>query len=104
MRRVLVRYRVKPELVEENERLVRDVYAELAGSEPDGLRYATFKLDDGVTFVHVAVHHDDKPLTRTEAFRRFTAGIRDRCDEPPVTTTLEEVGSYRFGELTAAAP
>jgi hypothetical protein len=105
MRRVLVRYRVKPELVEENERLVRDVYAELAATEPDGLRYATFKLDDGVTFVHVAVHDDDNPLTRTEAFQRFTAGIRERCDEPPVTAALEEIGSYRFGELiTAPAP
>jgi len=59
MKRVLVRYRVKPELVEENERLVRDVYAELASADPDGLRYATFKLDDGVSFVHVAFHDDE---------------------------------------------
>ena len=66
MRRVLARYRVKPELV-------RDAYAELARTEPDGLRYATFKVDDGVTFVHLAVHADDNPLTRTEAFQRSEA-------------------------------
>ncbi len=105
MRRVLVRYRVKPELVEENERLVRDVYAELVRTEPDGLRYATFKLDDGVTFVHLAAHADDNPLTRSEAFKRFVANVRERCDEPPVTSVLEEIGSYRFTELlTEPAP
>jgi hypothetical protein len=105
MRRVLVRYRVKPELVEENERLVREVYVELARTEPDGLRYATFKLDDGVTFVHLAVQGDDNPLPRTEAFQRFVENIRERCDEPPVTAVLEELGSYRFGELvTDPAP
>ena len=50
MRQVMVRYKVKPERVEENEALVRAVYEELAAGEPDGIRYATFRLDDGVSF------------------------------------------------------
>jgi hypothetical protein len=96
MREVLVRYRVRPERVAENEELVRAVYDELAAKEPDGLSYATFKLADGVTFVHVARHADDNPLPKTSAFQRFQEGIRDRCDEPPVATELQEVGSYRM--------
>ena len=55
MRRVMVRYKVKPDRVAENEALVRAVYDELARTQPDGLRYATFRLDDGVSFVHVAI-------------------------------------------------
>jgi quinol monooxygenase YgiN len=96
MKRVMVRYRVKPDQVEANEALVRDVYEELARARPGGLRYATFKLDDGVSFVHVAEHADPNPLPTVEAFQRFTAGIRDRCDEPPVTVEIEQIGSYGF--------
>ena len=44
MRQVMVRYKVKPERVAENEALVRAVYAELARVNPDGLHYATFRL------------------------------------------------------------
>lgn len=97
MRRVMVRYRVKPDHAAENEQLVRDVYDELAQLQPEGFHYGTFKLEDGVTFVHLATHETDgNPLGRVEAFARFQENLRDRCDEPPVVTDLEEVGSFRF--------
>ena len=96
MRQVMVRYKVKPDRAAENEALVRAVYEELAETEPDGLRYATFRLDDGVSFVHLAtVEGDHNPLAETAAFARFQADVRDRCEEPPVVTELHEVGSYR---------
>ena len=96
MRQVMVRYKVKPDRVEENEQLVRAVYDELAATRPAGLRYATFRLEDGVSFVHVAsVEGEHNPLAEVEAFARFQADVRDRCDEPPVVTELHEVGSYR---------
>jgi hypothetical protein len=96
MKRVIVRYRLKPERVAENEELVRDVYTELHEAAPDGLRYGTFKLDDGVSFVHIAEHADDNPLRGIAAFQRFQEGIRDRCDEPPVAVEMHEIGSYRL--------
>ena len=96
MKRVMVRYKVKPDRVAENEALVRAVYAELAQSEPDGFRYATFKLEDGVTFFHLAESADGQnPLPRTAAFQRFQAHIAERCDEPPVVTAIEAIGAYR---------
>ena len=99
MMQVMVRYRVKPERVAENEELIRAVYAELAEREPDGMTYATFKLDDGVSFVHLAVQEAaDNPLSGVQAFQRFQENIRARCDEPPVVMQLEEVGSFRFQE------
>jgi hypothetical protein len=98
MKRVIVRYRVKPERVAENEELVRGVYAELQEAAPGGLRYGTFRLDDGVSFVHIAEHDDDNPLRRIAAFQRFQEGIGDRCDEAPVAVEMHEIGSYRLLE------
>jgi hypothetical protein len=99
MRRVMVRYKVKPEQVARNEELVRAVYEELHRTEPDGLRYATFKLPDGLTFIHLSDSEaEGNPLAGVEAFKAFQAGIRERCDEPPVVNELSEVGSYGWGE------
>jgi hypothetical protein len=96
MPHVMVRYRVHPDRVAENEVLVRAVYNELAAARPDGLHYATFKLPDGVTFVHFAQHDEPNPLSQVAAFQRFQEGIRERCEEPPAVTELQEVGSYRL--------
>jgi hypothetical protein len=94
---VAVRYRVKPDRVEENAELVRAVYAELAARQPQGFRYATFLLEDGLTFVHTAVTEEgaETPLQQLPAFKRFLEGIRDRCDEPPQTfKPQEQIGGY----------
>jgi quinol monooxygenase YgiN len=97
MRQVIVRYRVKPDRVEENEALVRAVYEELHQTEPEGLRYATFRLEDGVSFLHLAITEDGQnPLQQVAAFQRFQENVRDRCDEPPVVTEIRTVGSYRL--------
>jgi hypothetical protein len=84
MSRVIVCYRVKPDRAHENDALVRVVYDVLHETRPAGLRCAMLKLDDGVSFVHIAEHDDGAPnrLTRLPAFKRFRADIRDRCDEP----------------------
>jgi len=96
-RRLIVRYTLKPGLAAANEELVRAVYRELHERRPEGLRYATFRLDDGLGFVHIAeVEGDGNPLTELPAFQAFVAGIADRCDQPPVTSGLSEIGSFRL--------
>ena len=102
MKHVMVRYKVKPELAAQNERMVRSVYEELQQSAPAGLRYATFVQEDGVSFVHVASFSDDigdNPLGEVAAFRAFTEKIASRCDEPPLVIDLRQIGSY--GRVTA---
>ena len=99
IRRIMVRYAVKPDRVDENERLIRDVYEELARTAPAGIRYATFRLGDGVSFMHLAsVETDDgrNPLEQVAAFARFQENIGDRCDGRPVVSDLHEIGSYRM--------
>jgi hypothetical protein len=99
MKRVMVRYKVKSDRAADNEALVRAVYDELELTQPAGFRYATFQLDDGVNFVHLAFDEAEtgrSPLSEVKAFKEFTANIEERCDEPPVTTELREIGSFHF--------
>ena len=37
----VIQHRTRPECADENERLIRAVFAELAESKPEGLRYLT---------------------------------------------------------------
>lgn len=102
MKRVMVRYKVKPDRAAENERLIKRVFEQLEHERPSGLRYASFKLGDGVSFVHIVsleAGDGSNPLGELPAFKAFTAAIEERCDEPPIAATLNEVGSYKmFGE------
>ena len=105
MKQVMVRYKVKPEHAAQNEALVRQVYEELAQTAPQGFHYATFALDDGVSFVHLASSENDEartPLMDIAAFRAFQEGIDERCDESPRVANLREIGSY--GHFAAANP
>jgi len=93
----VVRYTTKPEHAEENESLIRKVFAELADTEPDGIRYAAFRLDDGVSFVHVAVvDGEENPLASSAAFGQFQSGIGERCAQGPLAADATVVGSYRL--------
>ena len=93
----VVRYTAKPEHADENERLIRKVFAELAEQDPGGLRYAAFRLDDGVSFVHVAVvEGEQNPLNASAAFSQFQSGIAERCAQGPVAADPTVVGSYRL--------
>jgi hypothetical protein len=102
----MVRYRVKPDRAAENAELVRAVYDELQRTKPSGLRYATFQLDDGVSFVHIAVETEDdgSPLPQLEAFKAFQENIRERCEESPVVSEMRAVGAFRlFGDESEPA-
>ena len=51
--------------------------------------------------MHIVSQETDSgnPLAELPAFKAFTAAIAERCDEVPVVTKLNEVGSYRmFGD------
>jgi hypothetical protein len=99
MSTVVVRYQTKPERADENQKLVEQVFEELRRQAPVGLRYATFRLDDGVSFVHIAAvdtADGSNPLAALPAFAEFTAGIADRCVEPPAARDATLVGSYRL--------
>jgi hypothetical protein len=92
----VVRYTIKPGMEDRNAELVRAVYRELTELKPAGFRYATYRLEDGRTFVHVAERDGDgkNPLPELAAFREFQAGIRERCESGPEASGAELVGRY----------
>ena len=95
----IVRYKVKGDQAEENKAYIRRVFEELDTNKPAGLRYVSFNLADGVSFVHIAVVESDdgeNPLPKTAAFKDFIADIKNRCEEPPAASSADIVGSYRL--------
>jgi hypothetical protein len=90
----VVRYRTTAEAADENERLVQAVYAELAERRPEGLLYSTYRLADGVTFVHVALG-GGAVLPEVAAFQEFQRELGARLDGGPLeTSTATIVGRY----------
>jgi hypothetical protein len=96
MGNVIVRYRLWPDRVAENEALVSAVYAQLHRERPEGVHYATVKLPDGVTFMHLVfdVETTSRELNKLDAFKAFSADVASRCEEPPVPMELTVIGSY----------
>jgi hypothetical protein len=92
----VIRYRTKPEAAEENARLVAAVYAALADTDPGHLRYITYRLADGVTFVHIAQRDANaNPLADLPEFAEFQRNLAGRCVELPQPSDATIVGSYR---------
>jgi hypothetical protein len=98
MKQTLVRYKIKPEQVEDNARLIRRVFEELKAKSLDDARYMVLQLDDG-TFVHFATVENtggSHPITSLETFRAFQSGIKERCMELPQSGDATIVGNYRM--------
>jgi hypothetical protein len=98
MKATVVRYQAKPDRADENQQLIESVFADLDERQPVGFTYKVFRLEDGVSFIHVVIEHDvDDPesLQAVPAFRAFVADIAERCDILPVATAATVVGGYR---------
>ena len=95
----LIRYKTKPESADDNQRLVEKVYDELNSRNPGGAHYATLRLDDGVTFMHLFTTDSDdaaNTLGGIAAFAEFLRDLPQRCAEQPVAQPVKVVGSYRM--------
>jgi hypothetical protein len=93
----VIRYRTTDECADENQKLVEEVFAELAERRPPGLRYSSFRLGDGTSFVHVISIDDDaprNPLADLKTFERLHEEIERRCIEHPVALGATLVGAY----------
>jgi hypothetical protein len=97
MKRIIVRYKVKADRAQENIVYVQAVFAALEKSRPAGLKYSTFQLEDGVTFIHIAsieTKDGTNPVGMLDEFKAFTADIKSRCEEPPVASDATLIGNY----------
>jgi hypothetical protein len=92
---IVVRYRTKPEAADENQRLIEAVFAELAAVRPAGLQYTSFRLADGVSFVHVAHGEGRQELGELPAFQEFQREIDARTEVGPDASPATLVGSFQ---------
>jgi len=92
----MVTYRVKDGRTDENTAYVRDVMADLAARNTEGVTYSVYLLEDGVSFVHVVDEEGDGGKVQvSEAFQRFTTTlVEDRCADTPQLRQMTLVGSY----------
>jgi len=101
MKRVVVQYKVQEGKVDENQSYINAIFAELAETKPDGVKYAAFLGDDGQTFTHIAevsTSDGSNPLTETAAFQSFQSTLKTRIETPPRASWLTRVGSYGWFE------
>ncbi|HMI18357.1 MAG TPA: hypothetical protein VK533_02300 [Sphingomonas sp.] len=102
MQRVtIVRYKVKPEAVAENEALSHAVFDRVRRDRPQGVSYGLFKEADGQSFVHVFVNlldDNSDAVTGLAEFDAFGSHLSARCEIPPEVSrgSVELVDSYGF--------
>jgi hypothetical protein len=94
MKTILVRYQTTPEYADKNAECVRAVFAELKKQAPPHFRYATYRLADGTSFMHVATMEGDSPLSALPAFQHFQAQLKPNCVVPPTLSEIENVAWY----------
>ncbi|HLV98957.1 MAG TPA: hypothetical protein VKT82_09795 [Ktedonobacterales bacterium] len=94
----MVRAKVKADHVTEVEAAVKSVFAALHEAQPQGIRYTSCRLPDGVTYVVLLEVDDgvDNPLPALPEFQAFQESLKNGVAEPPTAEQVTVVGSYRF--------
>lgn len=92
---VVIRYQLHPDQVEEQLRLLDDVYREMHAVRPRDLSYTTIQLDDDVSFLAI-VSGDAGPavLTGLPVFQHYRTTLDQRCIHPPVMTSGRTIHTY----------
>jgi hypothetical protein len=72
------------------------VFAAIEQAQPRGVRYASCRLPDGVTYVAVLALEDPpaNPLVAIPAFAEFQENLKGWLAEPPSVEQLTVAGSY----------
>jgi len=105
MQRVtIVRYKVKPEAVAENEQLSHAVFDRVRRNQPQGISYGLFKEEDGQSFIHVFVNlldDNSNDVTGLPEFEAFGGNLSARCEIPPDVTrgSVKLVDCYGFSTV-----
>jgi hypothetical protein len=94
----MIRAKVKPEHVADVDSAVHDVFAALEANPPRGLRFASSKMSDGVTYFVLVGLEDGtpNPLPAVPAYQKFLAGLQKWLAEQPGQDQLTLVGSYNL--------
>jgi hypothetical protein len=94
---LMIRSKVKAETVPQVEEAARNVFAALQREQPEGIRYSSCRLPDGVTYVVTLAIEEgtNNPLPALPEFQAFQETLKQSLAEPPVAEPLTVIGSYR---------
>jgi hypothetical protein len=92
--------KVKPDQREAIKAAGMRVLEGLKREQPQGIRYATFQLPDGESFVTLVAIDDgiENPLHALPEYQAFAEGFKSWIAEPPTSEQLTVGWSYRFFE------
>jgi quinol monooxygenase YgiN len=95
---LMVRSRVKADSAAEVEAAVAKMFAAIEQTQPHGVRYASCRLPDGVTYVAMLALEDPaaNPLVAIPAFTEFQENLKEWLAEPPSIEHLTVAGSYQL--------
>jgi len=103
MRTIRVQYTVKKEYAEKNAENISRVMKDLRALNNPGIKYSSFTLEDGKTFMHFAMFKDEAAngvLNNLDSFKQFQTELKSSGPEvSPKPEELSVVGScYDFFE------
>ncbi|MEV4622360.1 hypothetical protein AB0J74_27050 [Asanoa sp. NPDC049573] len=98
MRLIMVRARVRDDSIDEIEAAGRTLFSALEREQPHGIRYASCRLSDGVTYLNILGLQDGvaNPLSALPEARAFQENLRSWLAEPAASEPLTVVGTYRL--------
>jgi hypothetical protein len=93
-----VRAQLKPERVEEAEAAVKRMFAAIEREGLEGIRYASIRLQDGVTFLALLEVEDgvENPLLGLPEAREFYDRLPELYSGQPEVGPGTVIGSYRL--------
>jgi hypothetical protein len=89
MSATIIQYRTRPEAAAENRRLVEAVLRDAA--QVEGIQYAAFQHEDGVTFVHIIARNAGEKLEQLTSFAEFRLELESRVEPGSRTATEVDV-------------
>ena len=97
MKAVKVQYTVREDYVETNKQNIERVMADLRASNHPGIKYSSFLLEDGKTFVHFGMYADEQAMavvSNLDSFQNFRQQLQQsRPELPPQADDLSLVAS-----------
>jgi hypothetical protein len=95
---VMIRAKVKAENVPDVEAAAAKMFGAINAVQPEGVKYASTRLSDGVSVVALLAldDPDDNPLQAIPEFREFQEHLPEWLAEPPNVEPLTVIGSYEL--------
>ena len=92
-----MQYTVKEDYAETNKKNIEQVMSELRTLNNPGIKYSSFLLNDGKTFVHFGMYANEETMSivsNLDSFKRFRQQLKESQPEvPPQAEDLNLVAS-----------